>query len=284
MWFRWEQGGWTIDWLRPAGCKGVRRTGLRGHGVLPAGALFEPNSRRAFRVCWSRDPASRLAAGRPPFRAWPRLAATLDSRGAQKALRVLLRYSHQPDAWPWRYDAEQEIALVEVALEIRRHCATWPTIRCPQASGSIPISPRPPQRASRQKSKPSGRRTWTSCRRVALQDRSQAIDVTCAVHDNVFTGRSRRAHIVWPERNAALDLESDAPLDFLVLYTPPGEPFFCAEPMNNVTDAFNLSSKDESGTGLFVLAPGGTCTATTRFVPHVTKSTYPQPNQREYTS
>jgi aldose 1-epimerase len=64
-----------------------------------------------------------------------------------------------------------------------------------------------------------------------------------------------------------LDIEAEAPLDFLVLYTPPGEPFFCAEPVSNITDAFN---RLEEGTGCMVLAPGESRSARVRFMPSQT--------------
>ena len=70
-------------------------------------------------------------------------------------------------------------------------------------------------------------------------DPSIGFDVSEVDFDTVFTGWTRRARISWPEHGRQLDIEAEAPLDFLVLYTPPGEPFFCAEPVSNITDAFN---------------------------------------------
>ena len=43
------------------------------------------------------------------------------------------------------------------------------------------------------------------------------------------------------------------PLGFLVVYTPPGEDFFCAEPVSNATDAFNLAAAGRTDTGMLVL-------------------------------
>ena len=83
----------------------------------------------------------------------------------------------------------------------------------------------------------------------------------------VFTGWTRRARISWPEHGRQLDIEAEAPLDFLVLYTPPGEPFFCAEPVSNITDAFNRADDAGINTGGIVLAPGQMRSASVRFIP-----------------
>jgi aldose 1-epimerase len=92
-------------------------------------------------------------------------------------------------------------------------------------------------------------------------------DVREAAFDNVFTGWTRRARITWPDAGRQLEIEAEAPLDFLVLYTPSGEPFFCAEPVSNITDAFNRQGDGTSDTGCFVLAPGEKRSAAVRFIP-----------------
>ncbi|MET3595233.1 aldose 1-epimerase [Mesorhizobium shonense] len=65
------------------------------------------------------------------------------------------------------------------------------------------------------------------------------LDITEAAFDTVFTGWKRPAQIIWPDEGRLLDVEAEPPLNFQVLYTPPGEPFFCAEPVSNITDTFN---------------------------------------------
>jgi aldose 1-epimerase len=56
-------------------------------------------------------------------------------------------------------------------------------------------------------------------------------------------------------------MTAEAPLDFLVVYTPPGRPFFCVEPVSHVTDAFNLAAAGRTDTGSRALAPGETLRA-----------------------
>ena len=79
--------------------------------------------------------------------------------------------------------------------------------------------------------------------------------------DNCFVGWRRRAVIEWPESDARLVMTADAPLDFLVVYTPPGRPFFCVEPVSHVTDAFNLAAAGRPDTGARALEPGETLRA-----------------------
>src|SRR3546814_12379771 len=76
--------------------------------------------------------------------------------------------------------------------------------------------------------------------------------------DNCFTGFSGRAVIAWPERGAALTLEADPALAFLVVYTPPGAAFFCAEPVSQCTDAVKLADAGRRHTGLTTMPPGAT--------------------------
>jgi hypothetical protein len=41
-----------------------------------------------------------------------------------------------------------------------------------------------------------------------------------------------------------------------LVYTPPGQPFFCVEPVSHVTDAFNLAAAGQPDTGMRTLQPG----------------------------
>jgi aldose 1-epimerase len=51
--------------------------------------------------------------------------------------------------------------------------------------------------------------------------------------------------------------EAGEPLfDHLVVYVPPGQDFFCVEPVSHVNDGFNLLEHGVAGTGVLVLKPG----------------------------
>jgi aldose 1-epimerase len=85
--------------------------------------------------------------------------------------------------------------------------------------------------------------------------------------DNAFVGWNGRAVVAWPERHATLRLDASGPLDTLVVYTPPGQPFFCAEPVSHITDAFNLAAAGRTDTGMMSLEPDETVRATLTLTP-----------------
>jgi aldose 1-epimerase len=66
--------------------------------------------------------------------------------------------------------------------------------------------------------------------------------------DNCFDGWDGRATITWPAKRLRLDLEASRPFRHLVIYTPPGQPFFCVEPVSHANGQV----------GLAPLRPGGT--------------------------
>lgn len=74
--------------------------------------------------------------------------------------------------------------------------------------------------------------------------------------DHCFAGWDGRARIRWPASGVAVEVAAAPPLSHLVLYTPPGEPFFALEPVTNANDGFNLLTAGVPGTGVLILAPG----------------------------
>jgi aldose 1-epimerase len=83
--------------------------------------------------------------------------------------------------------------------------------------------------------------------------------------------------IDWPEFGTRLAMTADTPLRFLTVYVPDAEtaadeavagitPYFCAEPVSNITDAANLPTVDH---GLITLAPNAKISARVRFQPAV---------------
>ena len=51
-------------------------------------------------------------------------------------------------------------------------------------------------------------------------------------------------------------MTATSPMDFIVIYSPQGQPFFCVEPVTNMNNAFNRAERGESGTGTRILEPG----------------------------
>jgi aldose 1-epimerase len=76
------------------------------------------------------------------------------------------------------------------------------------------------------------------------------------VLDHVFQGWSRKARLDWPEAGHALEITADELFGHLVVYVPPGQSFFCVEPVSMIGNGFNLMEDGVAGTGVRVLAPG----------------------------
>ena len=88
---------------------------------------------------------------------------------------------------------------------------------------------------------------------------NQGLSVNQNALDNLFTGWNREVLISWPEWNANLRIITDTPLDFMVIYTPTNADYFCVEPVSNVTDAFNMLARGDSGHGTKILASEENC-------------------------
>ena len=84
--------------------------------------------------------------------------------------------------------------------------------------------------------------------------------------DNIYTGWIRRAVVTWPEWNASLVIEAQAPLDYLVVYSPPGQPYFCVEPVSHIADAFNYADQGHDNSGMRILQPGEKLSGIVTFV------------------
>ncbi len=83
-----------------------------------------------------------------------------------------------------------------------------------------------------------------------------------ALVNHAFTQWSGRAAVVWPSKRLSLTIAADA--DYYVLYTPPGEGFFCFEPVDHPINAVNLPG-GACEHGMTMLAPGETLEREFRF-------------------
>jgi aldose 1-epimerase len=72
-------------------------------------------------------------------------------------------------------------------------------------------------------------------------------------------------------------MTAQSPLDYLVIFTPPGRRFFCAEPVSHVTDAVNLAAAGHPDTGLRILQPGETLTSAITLTPAGAATATPAP-------
>jgi aldose 1-epimerase len=68
--------------------------------------------------------------------------------------------------------------------------------------------------------------------------------------DNAFEGWDGHARVIWPDRGVGLHIETD--MGYYILYVPPGQNFFCVEPVDHPINAHNMRGQP----GLTALAPG----------------------------
>jgi aldose 1-epimerase len=74
--------------------------------------------------------------------------------------------------------------------------------------------------------------------------------------DHCFGGWDGAAQIRWPETDLTLAIAAEPLFGHLVVYVPPGQDFFCVEPVSHANDGFNLLDRGVAGTGVRILAPG----------------------------
>jgi aldose 1-epimerase len=263
--FRWRAEGGAIDWLRPA---------PRGAGLTPNESACFPLVPYSNRI---RQGRFRFAGQdyqlRPNFTPAPH---TIHGHGwklpwratAQDTASLALVYEHDGSDWPAPYCAEQHFTLAAGALTVELAVTNTGDTAMPAGLGLHPYFPRTP--ACRLTATVEA--MWATDAEVMPTelvgaDLSGGLSPDAPPLDNGFTGFAGRAVIDWPERRASLTLEADPALSFLVVYTPAGKDFFCAEPVSHCTDAVNLAA-ERADTGLKVLQPGERFAAAVRFVPH----------------
>jgi aldose 1-epimerase len=205
---------------------------------------------------------------------------TIHGHGWQAPWRVVdagpseahLEYRHVPSHWPWAYRATQRFTLTPASLTVALALTNESDAPMPAGLGWHPYFPR----AAGTRLTAEVGAVWVTDRETmptalappaAGADPSRGIAVDTTRLDNCFVGWSRRAIVEWPERGARLLMTAEPPLDYLVVFTPPGRRFFCAEPVSHVTDAFNLAETGHPDTGRHLLAPGATFSSTITLEP-----------------
>jgi aldose 1-epimerase len=178
-----------------------------------------------------------------------------------KENRAVLAYQHFSDEWPFPYLAHQVFELTDSALTVTLQICNTGESAMPVGFGLHPYFVRTPLAVITAKTERmwiNDSETMPHCLESVPETEllNQGLIVTQNVLDNLFTGWNSEVLISWPEWNANLRIFADAPLDFLVIYTPADTDVFCVEPVSNVTDAFNMLARGDSGHGTKILLPG----------------------------
>lgn len=79
--------------------------------------------------------------------------------------------------------------------------------------------------------------------------------------DTCFQGYDGNGSISWPESGVKVSFDCSPVCTHLVMYSPPGRPYFAIEPVTNANNGVNIYSRGEPGSGIVVLKPGETLRA-----------------------
>lgn len=168
---------------------------------------------------------------------WPWTVTQSDGHAAE------IVYRHEGrEGWPFRYCARQTYRLEGDALTVGMSLENLEPRAVPAGLGLHPFFVRDAE-------------TELSCRtphvwrtdaevlpieRIAVPpqwDFSTSRPVDEVMVDNGFEGWDGRATVVWRRAGLRLDMEATAPFGDLVIFIPPGRPYFCVEPVSHVPGA-----------------------------------------------
>ena len=179
---------------------------------------------------------------------------------ARSATSVTLVHSHDGDVdWPWRYRAEQRIALDGSGLSVALSLTNAANEPMPAGLGLHPYFPAPAGTQLRL----AAATVWQSDATllpVASAPAASVVDWTrgAAVAqgrliDHTYQEWDGQATITHGEHGGTTRLSASGARGVHV-YAPPGEAFCCVEPVSHLPDAIN---RPDTMT-IDVLAPGGT--------------------------
>jgi aldose 1-epimerase len=202
---------------------------------------------------------------------WQRAWDVESSDGTNAVLRLVHRATgNQTAEWPFAFDARQIFAAFDGGFSQTLEIANTGSGPMPAGIGLHPYFPRA-----------AGTRVVAATAGVWRNDEAMmpiSLDpvppawnmaegklVAALSLDNCFAGWNGQARIEWPEWDLALDITADPVFGHLVVYVPPGKPFFCLEPVSNRNDGLNMLAKGRDDTGTVVLDPGETLKGTVVF-------------------
>ncbi len=267
---RWAHpAGGTIDLMRPTGAASIAKGDIEAAACFPL-TPFSNRVRKGRFTFEGRTIALPANTSEPHAqhghgwqRPWDVAMAASD--------KAVLRLTHTAGDWPFDYVMEQRFQLSKDALTVDLVARNESSRAMPYGFGLHPYFPRTPK--CRLTAAISG--FWETDNEVmptrhtpppATLDPAEGLPVAERSMDNAFTGWRGKAVIDWPEQQTRLTMDASRLFGFLVVYIPPGEDYFCAEPVSNATDAFNLVH-ERGDTGMLVLQPGASVSAQVIFAP-----------------
>lgn len=202
--------------------------------------------------------SNRIADGRLEFegetfhleRNWPGVAHPMHGDGWSQAWQVVrsdaasagIAYLHEragaEGGWPFRYRARQEYRLDADCLTVTLALDNLEDRAVPAGIGLHPFFVRDDDSELQTRA----RWMWTTdadtlpVARIATPpeaDFSRPRNVDETRLDNGFDGWEGSATIRWPQRGLRLDLAASPTFGHVVVYVPPGKPYFCVEPVSH---------------------------------------------------
>ncbi|HUO92396.1 MAG TPA: aldose 1-epimerase [Rhizomicrobium sp.] len=175
----------------------------------------------------------------------------------QKPARAVLVFAHEPGEWPWAYRATLDYSLDRDGLHAKLSLTNGSDAAMPASLGFHPYFPH--RRQSRLEAVVDG--MWRTDKTLIptvlaapiLDFAKGAALATAPLIDNCFTHWGRSALIDQPGGRTVLRADAD----FLQIYIPEEEDYFCVEPATAMPDAVHRVESAKE-TGLLALAPGAT--------------------------
>jgi len=173
---------------------------------------------------------------------------------------VTLEYNYQKAEWPFSYNARQVFTLKGSALRTELSLVNNSTSQMPAGLGLHPYF----SLTKATSLKCSVKSMWAvdnESMPTTLGDAptalasSEGLLITNSNLDNVFTGFSGAATVAWPEWKAKADITTSSNCNFIVVYSPKDQNYFCFEPVTHSTDAINRSNSGINNTGIMTLNP-----------------------------
>lgn len=162
------------------------------------------------------------------------------TQAAGDAATLSLRHAPDPD-WPFAFTARQRFQLTPAALHVALSLTNEHDAAAPAGLGLHPYFPRG---AATLRFRSDS--VWRNSpdllpeTRIAVPpewDHTHGRTVGEAALDNCFAGWDGTATLAWPDRT--LTIEASAIFRHLIVYTPPGQDFFCVEPVSHMNNAIN---------------------------------------------
>ncbi len=183
---------------------------------------------------------------------------------------ILLKFRYGPDTWPWSYEATQRFTLEETGLRVEMTLLNLSQTTMPAGLGLHPHFPISEKVQVHAKVAAAHLGDETLLPVAKSRDHDAIAPLASGESlprglDLCFEGWDGVAEIRWPEEGRGLRISADGPLRHLVVFSPPGQDFFCVEPVSHCVNAVNLSPLEWGETGLVHLAPSAVLSASILF-------------------